>query len=81
MSRRTCRISHDEVRRMVKAVQSCGLAVGKVVFDGETVSVVISGDSEETASQFIDRISQPEDCSDLDEYRTWRDQERAGGRA
>lgn len=45
MTRRTARITHDEVCRMVKAVSSCGLTIGRVVFDGSTLSVVISGDS------------------------------------
>lgn len=45
MPRRTARIGQDEVRRMVKAVQDCGLPIARVVFDGETVSVIV-GESE-----------------------------------
>lgn len=41
MSRRAARITHDEVCRMVKAVSSCGLPIGRVVFDGATLSVEI----------------------------------------
>lgn len=81
MSRRQCRVSHDEVRRMVKAVQSCGLAVGKVIFDGDTVSVVIGGDNGERADQSVDAVNDPANCSSLDEYREWRDRQRAGGSA
>lgn len=81
MSRRTCRISHDEVRRMVKAVQSCGLAVGRVIFDGSTVSVVIGGDSGDMTGANVDAATEPENCSSLDEYRAWRDRQREGGRA
>lgn len=45
--RRAARITHDEVTRMVKAVRDLGLPIGKVVFDGNSVSVVIGGDSGE----------------------------------
>lgn len=41
MSRRACRISQDEVARMVKAVRGCGLHVARVRFDGEKVDVII----------------------------------------
>lgn len=81
MPRRTSRISHDEVRRMVKAVQSCGLAIGKVVFDGHAISVVIGGDNGEVCAASIDSIKEPEDCSTIEEYEAWRDRERARGRA
>lgn len=81
MARRASRISHDEVRRMVKAIQSCGLAVGKVVFDGITISVVIGGDNGDIAPAAIDAATEPENCSSIDEYRAWRDRERAGGRS
>lgn len=79
MSRRTCRVSHDEVRRMVKAVQACGLAVGKVIFDGSTVSVVISGDIGQRRAAGIDDELNPETVQSLDEYKLWRDRERARG--
>ncbi len=81
MPRRTSRISHDEVRRMVKAVQSCGLVVGKVVFDGIAISIVIGGDSGDIEGAAVDDAIEPENCSSFDEYRAWRDKERAGGRS
>lgn len=45
MSRRAARITHDEVTRMVKAVRDLGLPIGRVVFDGSALSVVIGGES------------------------------------
>jgi hypothetical protein len=66
---------------MVKAVQSCGLAVGKIVFDGNTVSVVIGGDIGLATQNVIDEPVDPENCSSLEEYRTWRNRQREGGRA
>ncbi len=47
MGRRAARITHDEVCRVVKAVRSSGLSIGRVVFDGHSVSVEIGGDSVE----------------------------------
>lgn len=79
MSRRASRVSHDEVRRMVKAVQSCGLAIGKVVFDGSAVSVVISGDNGEYPATNVDAALDPENVQSLDEYKVWRERNRAGG--
>ena len=81
MARRLSRISHGEVRRMVKAVESCALSVGKIVFDGTSISVVISGDSGETSAPRVDAMIEPENCSSLDEYRAWRDKQREGGQA
>jgi hypothetical protein len=66
---------------MVKAVQSCGLTVGQVVFDGDKLSVVISGDSGETPKPALDQPRSAEDCSNLAEYKAWRDRKRAGSRA
>lgn len=40
MTRRAARITHDEVVRMVKALQTCGIAIGRVSFDGEKVDVI-----------------------------------------
>lgn len=34
---------------MVKAVRDLGLPIGRVIFDGESVSVVIGGDSGDKA--------------------------------
>lgn len=45
MTRRAARITHDEVTRMVKAVRDLGLPIGRVVFDGLSLSVVIGGDN------------------------------------
>jgi hypothetical protein len=45
MSRARARITHDEVTRMVKAVRDLGLPIGRVIFDGVSVSVVIGGES------------------------------------
>lgn len=47
MTRRAARITHDEVTRMVKAVRDLGLPIGRVVFDGSALSVVIGGESGE----------------------------------
>ncbi|MER9912862.1 hypothetical protein NKJ71_19740 [Mesorhizobium sp. M0050] len=47
MTRRAARITHDEVTRMVKAVRDLGLPIGRVVFNGSELSVVIGGDSGE----------------------------------
>jgi len=47
MSRRAARITHDEVTRMVKAVRDLGLPIGRVIFDGSSISVVIGVDSGE----------------------------------
>lgn len=48
MTRRAARITHDEVTRMVKAVRDLGLPIGRVVFDGSALSVVIGGESGES---------------------------------
>lgn len=47
MTRRAARFTHDEVTRMVKAVRDLGLPIGRVIFDGSSLSVVIGGDSGE----------------------------------
>lgn len=47
MTRRLARITHDEVTRMVKAVRDLGLPIGRVVFDGSALSVVIGVESGE----------------------------------
>lgn len=57
MGRATARLRHDEITRMVKAVQSCGLPVARVTFDGERVDVII-GESGEKAGASIDREAQ-----------------------
>lgn len=47
MTRRAAKITHDEVTRMVKAVRDLGLPIGRIVFNGFELSVVIGGDSGE----------------------------------
>lgn len=47
MTRRAARITHDEVTRMVKAVRDLGLPIGRVIFDGSALSVVIGVESGE----------------------------------
>jgi hypothetical protein len=47
VTRRAARITSDEVTRMVKAVRDLGLPIGRVVFDGSALSVVIGGESGE----------------------------------
>lgn len=54
MTRRACRISHDEVARMVKAAQHCGLSVGEIVFNGSEVRLVIGGDIGERVPLSVD---------------------------
>lgn len=51
MTRRAARITHDEVTRMVKAVRDLGLPIGRVIFDGQALSVVIGVDSGEKAAE------------------------------
>lgn len=53
MTRRAARITHDEVCRIVKALQTCGLPIGRVTFDGDKVDVII-GDSGEKAAPKVD---------------------------
>lgn len=47
MTRRMARITHDEVTRMVKAIRDLGLPIGRVEFDGSSISVVIAVDNVE----------------------------------
>lgn len=54
MSRLAARIRHDEIARMLKAVQSCGLPVARVTFDGTKVDVII-GESGENPGGALDR--------------------------
>ncbi len=54
MTRRASRITHDEVARMVRAVRSCGLSVGRVSFDGEKVDVIIADNGDEPARPIDD---------------------------
>ena len=53
MSRRMARVTHDEITRMVKAVQDRGLSIGRVEYDGDLnrLAVVISGDSGEKPAE------------------------------
>ena len=77
MSRARARITHDEVARMVKAVQSCGLSVGQIVFNGDEVRVVIGGDIGDRLAPSIDGPKSPEDFETLDQWLAWRNSEGA----
>ena len=59
MTRRAARITHDEVTRMVKAVLDLGLPIGRVVFDGSALSVVIGGESGEDQPVSAGQAPQP----------------------
>lgn len=59
MTRRVARITHDEVTRMVKAVRDLGLPIGRVVFDGSALSVVIGGESGEDLPASGGQIAEP----------------------
>lgn len=54
MTRVLSRVKHDEVVRMVKAVQRCGLPIGEVVYENGKVRVVIGGDSGEKEQGRVD---------------------------
>jgi hypothetical protein len=41
MARRAAVITHDDVRRVVKAALSCGLPIQRVTFDGKRLDVII----------------------------------------
>lgn len=58
VTRKAARITHDEVRRMVKAVQSCGLPVGQIVFNGDEVRVVINSEAGVKISQDAEQEEQ-----------------------
>lgn len=57
MSRTAARIRHDEITRMVKAVQACGLPVTSVTFDGNVVRVN-TVESGEALERSLDRKRQ-----------------------
>jgi hypothetical protein len=46
MARTRARFTHDEVVRLIKGVQSAGLPIARVSFDGNVVEVVV-GDAEQ----------------------------------
>lgn len=77
MTRRAARFSHDEVTRMVKAVRDLGLPIGRVVFDGSSLSVVIGGDSGEKPDDNLDDDLGPDAFHSLDDYEAWRNRDRA----
>lgn len=79
MTRALARINRDEIVRMVKAVQQCGLPVGEVVFDGVRVHVIV-GDSGEKLPAAIDAPVAPENFDDLEDYLAWKERECASGR-
>lgn len=49
MTRRAARITHDELRRMIKAATESGLPIARIVFNGQDLSLVIGGDSGEVS--------------------------------
>lgn len=55
MGRRAAKVTMDEVRRMVKAVQGIGLSVSSVDFDGERLSVKIASNGEKVEAG-VDRM-------------------------
>lgn len=59
MTRRAARITHDEVTRMVKAVRDLGLPIGRVVFNGTELSVVIGGDSGDIPPTANGQVNEP----------------------
>lgn len=59
MSRPAARIRHDEITRMVKAVQACGLSVARVTYDGHRIDVII-GESGEKVAAPIDQHANDE---------------------
>lgn len=78
MTRATAKVRHDDVARLLKAIQTRGLPINEVMFDGENVRV-ITGDSGHKLAPRVDAGSQPENFQSLDEYRAWRERERARG--
>lgn len=40
MSRPAARIKYDEVARLIRAATACGLAVTRIIYDGERVEIV-----------------------------------------
>lgn len=79
MTRRLARITHDEVRRAVKAVQACGLEVGGVEIDGSKIRVLVGKDSGEKPAEELDTIAEPETVQSLAEWQAWREKDRARG--
>lgn len=54
MTRAAARVNHDEIVRMVKAVQRCGLPIGEVVYENGRVRLVIGVDSGQIAPALVD---------------------------
>ncbi|UUP19477.1 hypothetical protein NTH_03980 [Nitratireductor thuwali] len=67
MTRRAARITHDEVRRLIKAVLSAGLPIERVCFDGERVEVFTS------EAKSICHENDRAEFETLQEYLCWRD--------
>lgn len=74
MARTLARITHDEVARMLKAAKSAGLTIAQIVYNGETVRLIV--DSGDDASPAIDTSGVPQS---LAEYKARRDRDRARG--
>jgi len=60
VSRASARVNHDEVVRMVKAVQRCGLPIGEVVYENGRVRLVIGGDSGNKVPPLVDAAGEDE---------------------
>lgn len=51
MGRRAAKITHDEVVRLIRGVQTTGLDIGSISFDGQSVRIVIGGESGDNVPQ------------------------------
>jgi hypothetical protein len=67
MSRRLARITHSEVKRLIKAVMSSGLTVQRVTFDGERIDVIVGGKPLDTKP-----ARGPRSFETLEDYEAWR---------
>lgn len=54
--RRKARITYDEVTRVIKGVQSAGLPIARVNFDGDRIEVVIGPIESEGAGEAQPRL-------------------------
>jgi hypothetical protein len=74
MTRRAAKVTEHEVRRLIRAVQACGLPITGVSFDGDRVEVVIGGRD----GPQVRRDSSPSTFRTLAEYESWRETIREG---
>lgn len=80
MSRTAARVKQDEVARMIRAIQACGLPIDRVECRDGKVKIVIGGDSGEKTGNAIDGIGTPETVETFEQYEAWRDGQNGGGR-